>query len=151
MEEIQAVLADNFRAGTDEEFQAALRHPCPTNDNRPCGIAKPEEVVIGADGYLYPCPLWRFHGFNLRKVPFGEAYRRRAELIPEVIDKRWGDLERCAECDAGGHYHHCFATAMRVTGNPLAHIHANHRVAQATARAAAQVQAERQAAVAVPT
>ena len=111
---------------------------------RPCGIAQPDYIVISADGYLYPCLLYRFHGWNLRKIPFREAYRRRHELIPEVIQATNAHLAPCPDCEQSGHYHHCFATAMRVTGDPLAHIPVNHRIAQATARAYAQVQQERQ-------
>lgn len=141
--QLQQFLTEEFRALPDDALQSALDHPCPAAGDAPCGIAKPSQVTIGADGYLYPCPLYRFHGFNLRKMSFHDAYHRKHELIPEVIKARIGDLERCPDCDATGRYHHCFATAMRTTGNPLAHIAVNHRVAQATAKAYAQALEER--------
>ncbi len=145
VEGLQGAMVESFRVLSEQELQVALSHPCPAADNRPCDIGSDSQVTIGADGYLYPCPLYRFHGFNLRKMSFHDAYHRKHELIPEVIHARWDDLEKCPDCDAAGHYHHCFANAMRLTGNPLAHIPVNHRMAQATAQAYAQVLQERQA------
>lgn len=150
-ERLQGFLTDMFRPLSDTQVHAALNHPCPAADYLPCGIGSDSQVAIGADGYLYPCPLYRFHGFNLRKMSFHDAYHRKRELIPEVIDKRVGDLERCPDCDATGHYQHCFATAMRLTGDPLSHIPLNHRIAQVGMRAYAQVQQERQAAAPAAT
>ena len=136
--------ANMFRASSGAARQGVLAHPCPSAGALPCGIGSDGQVTIGADGYLYPCPLWRFHGFNLRKMSFHDAYHRKAALIPEVINARWHDLEHCSDCDATGNYHHCFAAAMRTTGDPLAHIPLHHRIAQAKTRALAQVEQERQ-------
>lgn len=141
---LEALFLQTFRSQSGGSLRP-VEHPCPSGDERPCGIASPNQVAIGADGYLYPCLLYRFHGFNLRTMPFREAYRRRAELIPEVITVRSADLEPCPDCAASGHYAHCFATAMRLTGDPLAHIPVNHRIAQAVATASAQLTAERRA------
>lgn len=104
---------------TDDEYRTRMAREYGINNRRSpddhlCGVGV-STISIGANGDLYPCPVFPLKLGNVAKSPIREVWEQSLPLH-ELRGVRFSDYERCMRCEASDYCGICMGKFYSESG-----------------------------------
>ena len=104
---------------TDDEYRMRMVREYGTNNHRKpddhlCGVGT-STISIGANGDLYPCPVFLLRLGNVAKASIREVWEHSLPL-QELRTVRFSDYEKCMQCEAADYCGICMGKFYSESG-----------------------------------